>query len=61
MYGGGNRTKLTNVPFLELSIVVEVLCFFIIICFVMSPWFRLVSLFNGISTFVGYLMPKLLS
>ena len=21
-------------------------------------WFRLVSLFNGISTFVGYLMPK---
>ena len=22
-------------------------------------WFGLVSLFNGISTFVGYLMPKL--
>ena len=21
-------------------------------------WFRLVSLFNGISTFIGYLMPK---
>ena len=24
-----------------------------------SDWFGLVSLFNGISTFVGYLMPKL--
>ena len=24
-------------------------------------WFGLVSLFNGISTFVGYLMPKLFS
>ena len=24
----------------------------------MRPWFGLVSLFNGISTFVGYLMPK---
>ena len=23
-----------------------------------SVWFGLVSLFNGISTFVGYLMPK---
>ena len=27
-------------------------------CFV---WFGLISLFNGISTFVGYLMPKLFS
>ena len=23
-----------------------------------SDWFGLVSMFNGISTFVGYLMPK---
>ena len=27
--------------------------------FVCVVWFGLVSLFNGISTFVGYLMPKL--
>ena len=26
-----------------------------------NDWFDLISLFNGISTFVGYLMPKLLS
>ena len=26
-----------------------------------EDWFGLVSLFNGISTFVGYLMPKLFS
>ena len=26
--------------------------------FVFVGWFGLVSLFNGISTFVGYLMPK---
>ena len=23
-----------------------------------QPWFGLVSLFNGLSTFMGYLMPK---
>ena len=30
-------------------------CVCVCVCLV---WFGLVSLFNGISTFVGYLMPK---
>ena len=30
-------------------------------CFDGLVWFGLVSLFNGISTFVGYLIPKLFS
>ena len=30
-------------------------------CFLRYFWFGLVSLFNGISTFVGYLMPMLFS
>ena len=29
--------------------------------YVLLIWFGLVSLFNGMSTFVGYLMPKLFS
>ena len=33
-----------------------------IICeHILMVWFGLVSLFNGISTFVGYLIPKLFS
>ena len=33
----------------------------IIIMIITIVWFSLVSLFNGISTFIGYLMPKLFS
>ena len=32
-----------------------------VVFFLFQIWFSLVSLFNGISTFVGYLMPKPLS
>ena len=33
-------------------------CVCVCVCVCASVWFSLVSLFNGISTFVGYLMPK---